>query len=512
MQGVIWGLLPRTHDDYYVSGEARYEELSTLLTARYSTALTECRTAQSSRTTAESIRIFTLHTANLIDDRCRSETCNLRRIAYHAGRPPKSQLSLNNLLILSEPMSIPFPMYQEPTLASWLKQVGANRAETTVKGALASESTIDSETIDALCQSVRFPRIELSSWKYLEEPWIRTETQRGNDISALRQGIYDGDVYTIPYTQYVADVVSGAEMVSLGANSGHRFDPMFAFYNNPTILIRAANDTHREDLIARINDHVERANKQVDKWNDDSCRSVVEREITKQIEAVKREESRTADLAAAGFEPASKPAPKRVPLRDTKRKSPNAAKPNTPEGVSYTLEEDQFAAVLECVAVHRNAVERQPGAGGAAADEEDDHRDRLMLTLNSRFRDATAESFSKLGKTDIRLVVDDDSYLFFECKIWSGPNSIDAALKQLLELYLTYRDRYGVVVLFVRDRVNPAQVPPKAISQIETAHGGKRTKDIAGFPVMEVPVPGGRDRTVKIAVVTIVLDSALPRA
>ena len=69
----------------------------------------------------------------------------------------------------------------------------------------------------------------------------------------------------------------------------------------------------------------------------------------------------------------------------------------------------------------------------------------------------TAETFSKLGKTDIRLRVDEGNALISECKVWQGPSAYVDALEQLFR-YLTWRQNYGVLIVFSRRKDMTAAV------------------------------------------------------
>ena len=59
--------------------------------------------------------------------------------------------------------------------------------------------------------------------------------------------------------------------------------------------------------------------------------------------------------------------------------------------------------------------------------------------------------FSNRGKTDIYLDLSDGAVFIAECKIWRGPSVIVEAVKQILG-YLTWKDAYGVIILFSRNK------------------------------------------------------------
>ncbi|GAI63813.1 unnamed protein product, partial [marine sediment metagenome] len=60
---------------------------------------------------------------------------------------------------------------------------------------------------------------------------------------------------------------------------------------------------------------------------------------------------------------------------------------------------------------------------------------------------ATAETFRRLGKTDIRIEDQDRAAFVAECKIWRGKEELFKAVNQLLG-YLTWRDCKTALILF----------------------------------------------------------------
>jgi hypothetical protein len=75
-------------------------------------------------------------------------------------------------------------------------------------------------------------------------------------------------------------------------------------------------------------------------------------------------------------------------------------------------------------------------------------RDILLAQLNGHFQgDAVGEAFRGKGKTDICIEQDNRAAFVGECKLWSGPAGITAALDQLLS-YLTWRDSKAALIMF----------------------------------------------------------------
>jgi hypothetical protein len=82
--------------------------------------------------------------------------------------------------------------------------------------------------------------------------------------------------------------------------------------------------------------------------------------------------------------------------------------------------------------------------------DEEELRNVILSNLNSRYEiEAVGEAFSKRGKTDIYLRVQEGGVFVAECKNWAGAKTIEEAVNQILN-YLTWRDSYGVVIVFSR--------------------------------------------------------------
>lgn len=399
-------------------------------------------------------------------------------------------------------------MHAEPYLAAFLSKQARRAAELAVD----NEDVLVPAAVDRICDELTAELIKLGQPEWLEQPWVRRMSAGNEPSSLILQGIYPGQSYDVSYARYRLPIVSGSRYIAVGVNGGRYIDPMFALHRGGHIEIRAHDDGHRNELIADIRVHIDRANGIISKWNNNSLRPLVESLIERKRIAESAADSRRKQLEADGFAPASQSqAPERVPLPDKKRHRRPPAKSNSQktDGTPYALTAGQLADVLDCIATHQDAVERLPGAGAPAAAAEDHHRDALLAALNTRFAGGTAESFSKRGKTDIRLEVDDNSYFYAECKIWDGPATVDDAVEQLLERYLTYRDSYGALVFFVRDRANPRELPTKALDRLADQHNGKRSSDVGNYPVVTVPVPA-KAHAVDLALIFIVVDEATP--
>jgi hypothetical protein len=82
--------------------------------------------------------------------------------------------------------------------------------------------------------------------------------------------------------------------------------------------------------------------------------------------------------------------------------------------------------------------------------DEEDIRNNFLVQLNGQFQgNATGETFSAAGKTDILIKVEGRNVFTAECKFWDGPKSAVDALDQLLS-YATWRDSKLALFIFSR--------------------------------------------------------------
>jgi hypothetical protein len=105
-------------------------------------------------------------------------------------------------------------------------------------------------------------------------------------------------------------------------------------------------------------------------------------------------------------------------------------------------------------------------------------RDLLVAMMNTNYPGSTtAETFSKLGKTDVSLRVDSGHVLICECKFWSGAKAYGEAIDQLFD-YLTWRQNYGVLIHFCRlkDMSRAVSEAKRATSEHSSFTGGSLTE------------------------------------
>lgn len=155
----------------------------------------------------------------------------------------------------------------------------------------------------------------------------------------------------------------------------------------------------------------------------------------------------------------------RLPLeRKTVRVRTETTKSFEPEPA---LDDADYEDAMDVLESARNALERTSEL--AATFKEERIRDLLLIFLNATFQGTAAgEVFNKEGKTDILIRERDRNVFIAECKIWSGPKIIEAALGQLLDRYATWRDARVSILLFVRGG-NLTAITEKAV-QVIAAH------------------------------------------
>jgi hypothetical protein len=146
-------------------------------------------------------------------------------------------------------------------------------------------------------------------------------------------------------------------------------------------------------------------------------------------------------------DPNSRVRPVEIKARELRTVQPKPRASGTPEP---SLDRDDVHALVQFIAQYTRQFETAPGRYIQLGEE--GMRDVLVGMLNTNYPgQATAETFSKLGKTDISFRVSDGHVLICECKIWSGPKAYTGALDQLFR-YLTWRHNFGVLIHFCTRR------------------------------------------------------------
>jgi hypothetical protein len=115
------------------------------------------------------------------------------------------------------------------------------------------------------------------------------------------------------------------------------------------------------------------------------------------------------------------------------------------------LLEQEYEAILSIMRNMVSVMERSPNAFRHL--EEEDLRWHFLFQLNGQYEGrATGETFNYNGKTDILIREKDRNVFVAECKVWKGKESLTAALDQILDRYLHWRDTKAAVLIFNRNK------------------------------------------------------------
>lgn len=101
--------------------------------------------------------------------------------------------------------------------------------------------------------------------------------------------------------------------------------------------------------------------------------------------------------------------------------------------------------------------------------DEERYRDYFIPQLNAITQNYStrAEAFNRNGKTDILFADNNGNNVFIaECKIWKGPAYLTAAIDQLLNNYVNWRDEKVAIVIFNKDNKKFSEVIDSAISTV----------------------------------------------
>lgn len=115
------------------------------------------------------------------------------------------------------------------------------------------------------------------------------------------------------------------------------------------------------------------------------------------------------------------------------------------DSIQYYVENSDIKEINEHIFAFCSSMERSPGA--YKNNSEEDIRFNILSSLNTRFSNATGETFSHKGKTDIFIGKLDKMAYITECKIWSDKTKLKDAVNQLLG-YTTWKECTGTLLVF----------------------------------------------------------------
>lgn len=171
-------------------------------------------------------------------------------------------------------------------------------------------------------------------------------------------------------------------------------------------------------------------------------------------------------------------------------------------GPAPTMSDEMYEDVVTVLSQAGRGMERKRSL--YRGKEEEDLRDQFLLFLETRYTatTGTSETFNKAGKTDILLKYQDGSNLFVaECKWWSGEVDFHAAIKQLFDRYLTWRDSKAALLLFVDNKNFSAVIQKVRLEAQKSPYFVRVAKDRGETSLsFEFHLPDDEQRLVQFAI------------
>jgi len=139
-----------------------------------------------------------------------------------------------------------------------------------------------------------------------------------------------------------------------------------------------------------------------------------------------------------------------VPVHRTTISLPKPTSTARAESPDPVISEEVYQQIIKTMADMALVIERNPTAFEHLSEEE--IRFQFLIPLNALYEgNATAETFSYRGKTDIQIRHDGKPIFTTECKFWSGRKSLIETVDQLLT-YATWRDTKTAILLFNKNK------------------------------------------------------------
>lgn len=158
------------------------------------------------------------------------------------------------------------------------------------------------------------------------------------------------------------------------------------------------------------------------------------------------------------------PSVTRIPLT-LKKEIKSFPTQNQPEE-SWSISEKDYSYIKNVISQACNSFEHSPQTYQKL--NEEDLRGAILGILNTHFDSlATGETFSKSGKTDIRIQFKNKSAYIAECKIWHGISEFKKAISQLFS-YATWRDIKTSLIIFNKEIKDFTSIVTKIQSELNT--------------------------------------------
>lgn len=188
---------------------------------------------------------------------------------------------------------------------------------------------------------------------------------------------------------------------------------------------------------------------------------------------------------------------------------PLPAPPATGYAPEPGISAEAYAHILDVLRHEGRSFETTPAT--FAKHGEEDLRDIILAHLNGHYSGAaTGETFRRSGKSDIRIEEENRAAFIAECKIWSGPKSVTAAVDQLLG-YLTWRDCKAALVFFNTAVASFTSIQGKVPSILENHRWFKRAEPAQNFGEWRVVFQAGKDELREVKVHVFLFDLYLEK-
>lgn len=132
----------------------------------------------------------------------------------------------------------------------------------------------------------------------------------------------------------------------------------------------------------------------------------------------------------------------------------------------FCIEENDYINIKNII--EQQCISFEKGARTFNKLEEEELRDVILSNLNTHYNSlATGETFSKNGKTDIRIQFDNKAAYIAECKIWHGISEFSDAISQLFS-YITWRDVKTSLIIFNKENKDFNSILTKVNDYLKT--------------------------------------------
>lgn len=310
----------------------------------------------------------------------------------------------------------------------------------------------DEEVMEFVKDHLFIERINLR-----ENEKTMTQSETKVDVSQDRRRFFLGDHsgrYFLPGTRVDVDVPFDGEswIFECKTNPFPSIPPEGLIIGNVLrISVALPQDEAIEEfklavdrMLMMIKNSVNLANSQVDAFNG-RIKNTIRRAIKDRRNRLKQQAgiAQLLDIPLA----VRTGAPSIVPVKLEIRRPPLLpVPPKTGLAPEPGISDSTFEHILHFIRHQGRTFERMPSTFAVHGEEE--LRNFILAQLKGHFEGAASgESFRRNGKTDILIEEGNRAAFVGECKVWTGPAGLSAAIDQLLG-YLTWRDGKSALLMF----------------------------------------------------------------